>query len=65
MSDDEDAPAPPGTIWVCPHCGKTAAVRWKFTAGSFWDESCMVNAILCHQEKVNGIWQAVRGAGRA
>jgi hypothetical protein len=55
----ESLPAPPGTIWVCGACGKTSRVRWEFT-GQGWDESCMMNAILCKEEKTpEGCWVAV------
>jgi len=42
--------APTGTIWVCGACGKTAKDRYGDT-GSSWDESCMLNAVLCHEHK--------------
>lgn len=42
--------APEGAIWVCGACGKTSKDRYG-DAGSSWDESCMLNAILCHAEK--------------
>ncbi len=37
--------AAPGTVWVCRRCGKTSTIRWEFGGG--WDESCMMNAVLC------------------
>lgn len=41
--------APPGTIWVCAMCGKTA--RDRFDAPRGWDESCMMNSVLCHEPR--------------
>lgn len=38
--------APPGTIWVCAACGKTA--RDRYDDPSPWDESCFMHAVLCH-----------------
>lgn len=38
--------APPGTVWVCIACGKTTRDRFDTVGG--WDESCMLNSILCH-----------------
>jgi hypothetical protein len=38
--------APPGTIYVCAACGKTARDILDGPRG--WDESCMLNAVLCH-----------------
>lgn len=45
--------APEGAIWVCQACGKTHSDKYGIEgAGSRgWDESCMLNAILCHQNK--------------
>lgn len=46
--------APEGTVWVCGACGKRARSRYGFDEGrrstaldAGWDESCMLNAILC------------------
>lgn len=42
--------APPGTVWVCAACGKTA--RDRFGTSDFgWDESCMLNSVLCHEPR--------------
>lgn len=41
--------APEGTIWVCRMCGKTARDSYNGRGG--WDESCMLNAVLCHEKK--------------
>jgi hypothetical protein len=53
--------APVGQIWVCCMCGKTSKNRaGTFRASPGWDESCMVNAILCFEEKgPEGQWRAV------
>jgi hypothetical protein len=40
--------APTGAIWVCGACGKTARDRYG-DPGTSWDESCMLNAILCDE----------------
>ena len=48
-----DRIAPAGAIWVCAACGKTAKDRYglegKHSFG--WDESCALNAVLCHEDK--------------
>lgn len=41
-----DRIAPEGAIWVCGACGKTALDRYG-DPNSGWDESCMLNSILC------------------
>ena len=45
--------AKPGTVWVCGACGKTSTdlygMEGKHSPG--WDESCMLNAVLCHDEQ--------------
>ena len=41
--------APVGRIWVCRACGKTA--RDKYGESGGWDESCMLNAVLCYERK--------------
>lgn len=59
--------APEGQIYVCGACGKTSQTRSGATANGLadveksrgWDESCMLNAVLCYAEKLDGIWQAV------
>lgn len=54
--------AGPGTVWVCSACGKTAKDRYG-DSGTSWDESCMLNAVLCHDKRVftdEGLtWQPV------
>lgn len=41
--------APADGIWVCGACGKTAVDRYGLEGphSSGWDESCMMNAVLC------------------
>ncbi len=47
------APAPEGQVYVCGACGKTSPTRYGFddadrnVADPGWDESCMLNAVLC------------------
>lgn len=44
-------------VWVCGACGKTSRTRYGFNAADQsvaspgWDESCMLNAVLCHREQ--------------
>jgi hypothetical protein len=46
MSDDQIAPE--GSVWVCGACGKTAKDRYGGPNDNpLWDESCMLNAVLC------------------
>jgi hypothetical protein len=45
----KDNIAPAGRIWVCGACGKTAPDKYRGERG--WDESCMLNAVLCFSEK--------------
>ena len=44
--------APEGAVWVCAACGKTAkdqyGIEGEHSRG--WDESCMLNAVLCHDK---------------
>lgn len=48
-------PAPEGQVWVCGACGKTSRTRYGFDATNVrvaspgWDESCMLNAVLCYE----------------
>lgn len=52
--------APEGQIYVCGACGKTSEDKYGDGKHSYgWDVSCMMHAVLCHAEKVDGIWQAV------
>lgn len=53
--DDWDAPA--GATWVCGACGRNGKKR-----DEIGDESCFLNAVLCHDDSpvavsVNG-WRA-------
>ncbi len=45
--------AKPGTVWVCAACGKTSTdlygMEGKHSRG--WDESCMLHAVLCHDDQ--------------
>lgn len=68
MSNDLYTLAPQGCIYVCSACGKTSPTRAGFdpdTGRNFpeakgWDESCMMNAVLCKSEKdADGDWVAV------
>lgn len=47
----EDRFAPEGAVWVCAACGKTHKDQYGIEGeGSpSWDESCMLNAVLCHE----------------
>jgi len=45
--------APPGDIWVCGACGKLSYDLYGNKSLSYdWDESCMLNAMLCHEGHV-------------
>jgi hypothetical protein len=54
-----------GQIYVCGACGKTSPTRYGFdererhVADPGWDESCMLNAVLCSTQKIDGKWQAI------
>jgi hypothetical protein len=44
--------APEGQVFVCAACGKRSKDRYgdqKIDRG--WDVSCMLNAVLCYEEK--------------
>jgi len=48
MTTENDRIAPKDAIWVCGACGKTSKDRYGGkTASRGWDESCMLNAVLC------------------
>jgi len=58
-NDDGMTPAPKGTIWICGACGKRSRTRFGFdkegrraSVSAGWDESCMLNAVLCHDDPV-------------
>lgn len=46
--------APDDAIWVCAACGKTATDRYGIEGihSSGWDESCMMNSVLCKREGI-------------
>lgn len=46
--------APAGQIWVCGACGRTGKNRMNIN-----DESCLLNAVLCYEEQVDGVWKTV------
>lgn len=50
--------APDGQVWVCGACGKTSKDRYG-SAQSSWDESCMLNSVLCYDRQP---WEAVNPA---
>ena len=58
--DDLNRYAAKGTIWVCGACGKVAEDRYGIDRAHSpgWDESCMLNAVLCHYPK-GRTWTAV------
>ena len=58
--------APPEHTWVCGACGKTSRTCFGYdgqggnVASPGWDESCMLNAVLCYSQKTpDGKWRAV------
>lgn len=56
--------APEGEVFVCSACGKRSGDRYGSLAIDHgWDESCMLNAVLCYADKrfnADGIlvWEA-------
>lgn len=52
----EERVAPDGKLWVCGACGKVAKDRYGIDGEhSFgWDASCMMNAVLCYEQKKLG-----------
>lgn len=50
-------PVPEDLVWVCAACGKTSRTRFGFdkdnkrVCSGGWDESCMLNSVLCLNEK--------------
>ena len=46
--------APDGQIFVCGACGKVSKDLYgdKLEGLGSWDESCMLNAVLCHEKSV-------------
>lgn len=57
--------APEGQVFVCGACGKRSHDRFGNQQLDYgWDESCMLNSVLCYAEKrldEKGVlgWQAV------
>ncbi len=52
---DDDPPAPPGQVYVCGACGKTAPSRYALR-----DSSCQYWAVLCYQKQPHeSSWTAV------
>lgn len=55
MSGTDEAPE--DMVWVCGACGKTSRTRYGFDKDEKrvcdygWDESCMLNAVLCYKQK--------------
>ena len=47
IADDDE-------IWVCAACGKTSVDRYGIEGphSSDWDESCMLNAVLCRRDGI-------------
>jgi hypothetical protein len=59
MADANGPKAPEGKIYVCCACGKTSKELYGGpTAMRFWDESCMLNAVLANEADI------VRGDGQ-
>jgi hypothetical protein len=63
---DGKAYPPKGQVWVCSACGKRARTRYGVDAAGAhtnldhgWDESCVMHAVLCHEEKMDGLFVAV------
>lgn len=45
--------APKGQVFVCAACGKMSKDQYGYKAiNTGWDESCMVNSILCYEYKL-------------
>jgi hypothetical protein len=59
---EQDAPV--GTVWVCGACGKQASNRYDGGISYGWDESCMLNAVLCKAKLSvdTDPWEAVDAA---
>lgn len=62
--------APLGQVYVCGACGKTSRNRAGFVndgtprggpsvASPGWDESCMLNAVLCFERVGDAPYEAV------
>lgn len=50
--------APEGQVWICGACAKTSRskggydARGNSVADGWWDESCMLNAVLCYEASI-------------
>lgn len=56
--------APEDQIFVCAACGKTSkSIYGEQTGLGGWDESCMLNAVLCYENRRDekGLYVAVEG----
>ena len=55
-SKEGTAVVPTSLLWVCGACGKRSRTRYGFDKDNRrvcdwgWDESCMLNAVLCDQD---------------
>ncbi len=68
LENDGTTPAPEGQIYVCAACGKRSRTRYGFDDNNQnvgpshgWDESCMLNAVLCYEQRdlLTAEWVAV------
>ena len=61
--DVGDYLAPENMVWVCGHCGKRSMTKYGISTGykkdHGYDESCMLNSVLCWAEMRDGIHHAV------
>ena len=60
--------APPGQVWVCGACGKRSRDLYgNHCLSRWWDVSCVLNAVLCHEDKLtindNGIVTNIADGG--
>jgi transposase-like protein len=52
MTENGNIVAPEGQVWVCAACGKQSKDKYgyqKISRG--WDESCMLNSVLCYDKQ--------------
>lgn len=61
MTDYSNKVAPEGQVYVCGVCGKTSQDEFGYQSISpGWDESCMLHAVLCYENKLpTNNWKAV------
>ena len=57
--------APEGQVFVCSACGKRSKDRYGDQAiDHWWDESCMLHAVLCYDKQRIGAegpyWETVK-----